>query len=228
MTFNEKLSKLRKTSGMSQEDLAERLDVSRQSISKWEIGDSIPETDKVILLSEIFNVTTDYLLKDELENPTATIIMCEKPDRNIFISKLLQFFSTFFYAIGMLISWIIWLDANAKYGPFINNSSGLMSIMVGLLIQSIGIACYYVAKKLNRSKLKLKHVFINVAFWIFIPLSAIYNLCTGLIAPYPYYEDIDYAILGWAIYLIAIGIVGIILLIINKKRKKKIEIQNKQ
>ena len=219
MTFNEKLSKLRKSSGMSQEDLAERLDVSRQSISKWEIGDSIPDTEKIILLSDIFNVTTDYLLKDELENSTAKLIMCEKPDKNILISKLLQFFSTFFYAMGMLISWIIWMDANVKYGPYVNSSSGLMSIMVGLLIQSVGIACYYVAKKLNRTNLKLRQVFLNVVFLILIPISAIFTLFFGKIAPCPYLQgSIDY-LWGWIYYIIAIVVVGIILLIINKKRK---------
>ena len=62
--FNEKLQKLRKEKGMSQENLAELLDVSRQSISKWESGGSYPETEKLITLSEIFGVTLDSLMKD--------------------------------------------------------------------------------------------------------------------------------------------------------------------
>lgn len=60
----EKVQSLRKTKGMSQEQLAELLGVSRQSVSKWESGQSVPEVDKIVQMSEIFNVTTDYILKD--------------------------------------------------------------------------------------------------------------------------------------------------------------------
>jgi len=64
MKFNEKLQKMRKEKGLSQETLAEMLDVSRQAISKWESGQSYPETDKLIIISDIFGVTVDSLLKD--------------------------------------------------------------------------------------------------------------------------------------------------------------------
>lgn len=60
----DKIIEERKKKGWSQEDLAERLDVSRQSVSKWEGGLSVPELDKIIAMSELFGVTTDYLLKD--------------------------------------------------------------------------------------------------------------------------------------------------------------------
>ncbi len=64
MKFHEKLQKLRKEKGMSQEALAEMLDVSRQAVSKWESGQSFPETEKLIALSQIFGVTIDSLMKD--------------------------------------------------------------------------------------------------------------------------------------------------------------------
>jgi transcriptional regulator with XRE-family HTH domain len=64
MQFHEKLQMLRKEKGLSQEKLAEILGVSRQAISKWESGQTYPETDKLIALSEIFGVTVDSLLKD--------------------------------------------------------------------------------------------------------------------------------------------------------------------
>lgn len=65
MTTGEKILKLRKESGLSQEAFAEKLGVSRQSVSKWESGVSIPETDKILAMSEMFRVSTDYLLKDD-------------------------------------------------------------------------------------------------------------------------------------------------------------------
>ncbi|MGM9567338.1 MAG: helix-turn-helix domain-containing protein [Clostridia bacterium] len=66
MNFSEKLLMLRHKKGMSQEQLAEILDVSRQSISKWESQQTLPEPNKIILLSEIFGVSIDQLLKDDL------------------------------------------------------------------------------------------------------------------------------------------------------------------
>lgn len=68
MTLSEKLYILRKKSGLSQEQLAEQLGVSRQAISKWESGQSVPESEKLILLSNYFEVTLDYLLKDNLNS----------------------------------------------------------------------------------------------------------------------------------------------------------------
>lgn len=68
MILAEKIIKLRKQNGLSQEELAMRLNVSRQSVSKWESGTSVPDLNKIIRLSEIFEVSTDYLLKDEIED----------------------------------------------------------------------------------------------------------------------------------------------------------------
>lgn len=68
MILAEKIIKLRKQMGWSQEDLAIHMDVSRQSVSKWESMASIPDLDKIIKLSQIFGVSTDYLLKDEIED----------------------------------------------------------------------------------------------------------------------------------------------------------------
>lgn len=66
MIFADKLIDLRKKNGWSQEELADRLEVSRQSVSKWESAQSVPDMNRILKLSELFGVTTDYLLKDEL------------------------------------------------------------------------------------------------------------------------------------------------------------------
>ncbi|MDE6518208.1 MAG: helix-turn-helix domain-containing protein, partial [Acetatifactor sp.] len=67
MILAEKITYLRKQKNWSQEELAAQLDISRQSVSKWESGTSIPELDKIIGMSHIFNVSTDFLLKDEYD-----------------------------------------------------------------------------------------------------------------------------------------------------------------
>lgn len=72
MIFADKLIALRKKSGWSQEELAEKLGVTRQSVSKWEGAQSVPDIDKILQLSHLFGVTTDYLLKDELGEPEYT------------------------------------------------------------------------------------------------------------------------------------------------------------
>lgn len=64
MTFGEKLFKLRKEKGLSQEALAEKLNTTRQAISKWENGQGFPETEKLLMIGNIFEVSIDYLLKD--------------------------------------------------------------------------------------------------------------------------------------------------------------------
>ena len=65
--LQDRISDLRRQAGWSQEELAERLDVSRQSVSKWESGASLPEVDKIIAMSRLFGVSTDYLLKDDAD-----------------------------------------------------------------------------------------------------------------------------------------------------------------
>lgn len=67
MLLAEKITELRKKQGWSQEELAQKLDISRQSVSKWESGGAMPDLDKIIKLSSIFGVSTDYLLKGEEE-----------------------------------------------------------------------------------------------------------------------------------------------------------------
>lgn len=67
MILADKIIELRKKNGWSQEELAEKMDVSRQSISKWEGAQSVPDMNRILRLSEIFGVSTDFLLKDEME-----------------------------------------------------------------------------------------------------------------------------------------------------------------
>ncbi len=66
--IGDKILALRKNASLSQEDLASSLNISRQAVSRWETGEAVPETDKIIQLSRLFNVSTDYLLIDEINN----------------------------------------------------------------------------------------------------------------------------------------------------------------
>ena len=68
MRMEEKITMLRKKLGWSQEDLAEKMNVSRQAISRWENGTALPDAQNVLQLSKLFQVTTDYLLNDDYES----------------------------------------------------------------------------------------------------------------------------------------------------------------
>ena len=84
MNLSKKIFELRKANGMSQEQLAEKIGVSRQSISKWESGDSTPEMERLVELSRVFEVSTDYLLKpSEVDELTIRTERLEKRQDNL-------------------------------------------------------------------------------------------------------------------------------------------------
>ena len=98
--LSEKLYKLRKNSGLSQEQLAEQLNVSRQAISKWESGTAVPESEKLITISNYFGVSVDYLLKDDEEDKAkATVSVMEEKPRMI---------AGIISCIAGIISMVIW------------------------------------------------------------------------------------------------------------------------
>ncbi len=66
MEFNNKLYALRKQKGLSQEELAHRLNVSRQTVSKWEVGESSPDMEKLVAISELFDISLDELVLDKV------------------------------------------------------------------------------------------------------------------------------------------------------------------
>lgn len=106
MALSEKLYTLRKKSGLSQEQLAEQLSVSRQAISKWESGQSVPESDKLIVISNYFKVSLDYLLKEESEQETIT----ETPatDGSIQTNDRTRWLLGIITCVGGILCLIVW------------------------------------------------------------------------------------------------------------------------
>ena len=98
--LSEKLYQLRKKSGLSQEQLAEQLNVSRQAISKWESGSAFPESEKLIIISNYFGVSVDYLLKDEVEDEIKT--------SNTEIGKNPKMVSGLTICIAGIVAMILW------------------------------------------------------------------------------------------------------------------------
>ena len=126
MILADKITALRKKAGWSQEELAEQLGVTRQSVSKWEGAQSVPDLDKVVQMSRLFGVTTDFLLKDELseeedytrENKAKSPVIGAVSG----IYWLLVTAVYLFYTFGPMgngqpkYSWFIWAVAGVLFG----------------------------------------------------------------------------------------------------------------
>ena len=91
MILADKIIRLRKKNGWSQEELAEKMNVSRQAVSKWESAQTVPDLEKILQLSGLFGVTTDYLLKDELESEEYTDSAAESSVKRVTLAEANEF-----------------------------------------------------------------------------------------------------------------------------------------
>lgn len=162
MNIGEKIQQLRKAKNLSQEQLAVQLEVSRQAVSKWELNESTPDTDKIILISRIFSISTDYLL---LENPEiVNVIETEdKTDYDLQRSKSMTVTALFISILGLIITFYsetFYID----YGFILG-----MSIQVGaivffeIMIQNIEPSIYHKARK--------RFYLIDVWLFMFFPTA---------------------------------------------------------
>lgn len=116
MTLSDKIIQLRKRNGWSQEDLAERMDISRQAISRWENGTALPDANNILHLSKLFNVTTDYLLNDNYSDdkslPSIKTVSNTNNIRGIFYEKrfLIVSFIWLISAVIWFIQALIWFE----------------------------------------------------------------------------------------------------------------------
>ena len=125
MKFGDKLIKLRKKNGLSQEDLANKLNVSRQSVSKWESNNTYPETDKIVQICNIFNCSMDDLINDKVTD-IEEVERKEKTNLNIAIDSLLEFITK---TINML--------SRMKFQSIVK--CFIEQVIIVLLLASIGV-----------------------------------------------------------------------------------------
>ena len=154
MILSEKIMQLRKKNGWSQEELAEKLSISRQSVSKWESGASIPDIDKIITMSGLFGVSTDYLLKDELEQEqySETEDVYEKAqlrsvsleEANLFMNQTGKMAGRIGAAVSLCILSpipLILLGGFAEYGKFgiSENMAGGFGVTILLVLIALAV-----------------------------------------------------------------------------------------
>lgn len=137
MEFGEKVQLLRKESGMSQEKLAERLNVSRQAISKWEQGIVVPDTENIIQLSKFFQVPIEYLLLNECEQieKVKTDNYEKRWIRKIIVGILVEI-------IAISATYIMqWIEMEV-YGSCYTNPMYYLKKMPVILIAAVGAVCF--------------------------------------------------------------------------------------
>lgn len=156
MKFSEKLYLMRKKSSLSQEQLAERLNVSRQAISKWEGGVAVPESEKLIAISEFFGISLDDLLKEDrsIGENNADKQKCEPPisnKRTFLASIMLSGFGA-----ASLLTFGIWMLCSPASSQELAASSVItldgraIVMLVGALLFAFGIFLLLKTKRGNR------------------------------------------------------------------------------
>ena len=136
MKFEEKLTILRKKNGLSQEDLADKLGVSRQAISRWELGSTMPDAPNLLKLSDLFSVSIDYLLHDEYQSENDVPIVrkvqqaMEAKERG----------NRKFYLVGC-IAWLI-----AAISFLIASIDRLNAFLLILVLVDVILACVFLYK----------------------------------------------------------------------------------
>ncbi len=209
MNIADRIQHLRKSKGISQEQLADKIGVSRQAVSKWESEQSIPDIEKIILLSDYFETTTDFLLKgiepvQELEKK--------------YHATVFAIVGTILNAIGLVSSIVIWIERQMVF-----------AVGVGFVIMLLGTGIFLIGQFLDtKDKRKAKRLFLLPNVWIllFIPLSCCFNILSGIfgggfwgrIAPIPILENLKTFGLYWIVY---IGTCIIIDIFIAKRKVKE-------
>src|SRR5690625_4427839 len=149
MTFGEKLLKLRKEKGLSQEALAEKLHTSRQAISKWENGQGYPETEKLLMIGNIFGVSMDYLLKDtespEIDNESGYYVSKEMAEGDLISA----------HKMAKLTALGFFLLALSTIPYFVFKQDPAIYIIPTIIMATLGIGMFVTVSFLEDSRYKI-------------------------------------------------------------------------
>ena len=133
MTVGEKIVKLRKEQNLTQEQFADMIKVSRQSVSKWELDSTYPDTEKLIRISKIFNCSLDYLLKDEVEQMDINITAAnEEAKENKIRAGILTYLS-----FPPIFGWIVGIISLKFQSDHMKNTVQITLTILGMLFSLI-------------------------------------------------------------------------------------------
>lgn len=174
MNLSDRIQYLRKARGISQEGLADQLGVSRQAVSKWESEQSMPDLDKIISMSDYFEVTTDYLLKGiepVVQKEEEQLIKHRRIASNICYQLSLGF-----VGLGIILSIIL--------ADFLKISILLTPV---LIVQGVGLLVWGTGRNLSEVRPSFQVKLALILFLLFVPLGFLSNILfpLGKIFPYP-------------------------------------------
>ena len=174
MNLSDRIQYLRKARGISQEGLADQLGVSRQAVSKWESEQSMPDLDKIISMSDYFEVTTDYLLKG------IEPVVQKEEEQSIkhrrIASNICYQLSLGFIGLGIILSIIL--------ADFLKISILLTPV---LIVQGVGLLVWGMGRNLSEVRPSFQVKLALILFLLFVPLGFLSNVLfpLGKIFPYP-------------------------------------------
>lgn len=174
MNLSDRIQYLRKARGISQEGLADQLGVSRQAVSKWESEQSMPDLDKIISMSDYFEVTTDYLLKG------VEPVVQKEEEQSIkhrrIASNICYQLSLGFIGLGIILSIIL--------ADFLKISVLLTPV---LIVQGVGLLVWGTGRNLSEVRPSFQVKLALILFLLFVPLGFLSNVLfpLGKIFPYP-------------------------------------------
>ena len=174
MNLSDRIQYLRKARGISQEGLADQIGVSRQAVSKWESEQSMPDLDKIISMSDYFEVTTDYLLKG------IEPVVQKEEEQSIkhrrIASNICYQLSLGFVGLGIILSIIL--------ADFLKISILLTPV---LIVQGVGLLVWGTGRNLSEVRPSFQVKLALILFLLFVPLGFLSNVLfpLGKIFPYP-------------------------------------------
>lgn len=204
MNIGERIYELRRKNSMSQEDLAEKMNVSRQSISKWESSQSVPEVEKIIQLSNILNVSTDWILKGENSKKQTS----QSNKNNL---KSVQTVSTALNYTGFVIGTFILFEKQAIWAVAV-------PIVFSILSLAIYFAVYSDSENTDEKKQSL-NTFIKLNIFIFSFWILLFIPCIIVIRAFSVLSFIPNFLLVPAIILIVTIYLTICIYILKKCKK---------
>ena len=224
MKLGEKLQQLRKKSGLSQEQLAAQLTVSRQAVSKWELDETMPDTENVVQLSRIFGVSCDYLLRDEVDeqgaarpadpgegDASAAHASAAHLDQQGWTHNAFAL-SLGVCAIGLVVAFMSRINGHT-----------LRPLVIGFAIQVLGLALFELAAPRMGSGRNIARLnFYRIACWLVIPVPQflifgwIFDDLLGV-----HVSPIVALLYYYAAYLLAGAFVTVILTVLRRRMADK-------
>lgn len=214
MKLGEKLQRLRKRSGLSQEQLAARLTVSRQAVSKWELDDAVPDTENVVQLSRIFGVSCDYLLLDEADERGGAPAVPDAPRPAPGETHLDQqgwIHNAFVLSLGVCAAGMLMAVGSQSF----YHSTGL--VLVGLAIQLLGLAIFELSTpRMGAERTAARLKFYMIACWLLAPVPAM-----ALHQCLLYGLHWNHLPSGFGLYLLLGGLATAVLYVLRRRARAK-------